>query len=439
MSRGWGVGCRVWGEVGGRPLLAAIAVLALACHPAPRETVLRFWAMGREGEVVQALVPDFEREHPGIRVRVQQMPWSAAHEKLLTSFVGEAMPDVAQLGNTWVPELAAIHALEPLDPFVARSATVKPDAFFRGIWDTNVVDDTTFGIPWYVDTRVIFYRRDLLKQAGYDSIPSTWAGWRASMVKVKTLLGPDHYAIFLPTNEWAQPIVLGMQAGSSLLKDGGRYGAFSDPAFRRAFDFYLSLFRDGLAPVAGTNDVANVYQEFARGYFAMWITGPWNVGEMKNRLPAELQGAWATAPLPGPTGDSSGVSLAGGSSIVVFRGSAHKREAWALVEFLARPEIQRRFSQLSGDLPASIAAWRDSTLAGDPHFSAFYTQLQRVEPLPKVPEVEIISSRLIETAESSIRGNVPPERALAALDRAVNGILEKRRWLHDPNRRIEAG
>jgi len=404
--------------------------LALACR-APRDNgiTLRFWAMGAEGEVVAQMIPEFERENPGIHVRVQTMPWSAAHEKLLTSFVGEATPDVAQLGNTWVPEFSAIHALEPLDGYVARSRIVRPEAFFRGIWDTNVIDDTTFGIPWYVDTRVIFYRKDLLAKAGYDAIPGTWAGWRAAMEAVKRQQGANRYAIFLPTNEWAQPMLLGLQAGSPILKDGGRYGAFSDSAFARAFDFYLGLFRDGLAPVAGTNDVANVYQEFARGMFAMWITGPWNVGEMKKRLPSELQNAWGTAPFPSPSGDSSGVSLAGGSSVVLFRASVHKEAAWKLVEYLSRPEQQLRFSRLTCDLPSSIAAWRDSSLSGDVHFRAFYTQLQRVKPIPKVAEVEIISSKLIEASEAAIRGHVPARRALASLDRDVDQILEKRRWI----------
>jgi multiple sugar transport system substrate-binding protein len=413
-------------------LRLTLAVLLAGCHPAQNNGItLRFWAMGAEGEVVAQMIPEFERQNPGVHVRVQTMPWSAAHEKLLTSFVGEATPDVAQLGNTWVPEFEAIHALEPLGTYAARSQVANPTAFFSGIWDTNVIDSVPFGIPWYVDTRVIFYRRDLLAKAGYDSIPGTWTGWRAAMEAVKRNQGSTRYAIFLPTNEWAQPMILGLQAGSPILKDNGRYGAFSDTAFRRAFDFYLGLFRDGLAPVAGTNDVANVYQEFARGMFAMWITGPWNVGEMRKRLPAELQSAWATAPLPGPTGDSSGVSLAGGSSIVIFHTSPHKDAAWKLVEYLSAPEQQLRFSRLTGDLPASIAAWRDSSLSGDVHFRAFYTQLQRVRPTPKVAEVEIISSKLIEAAEATIRGNTPPARSLAALDKGVDQILEKRRWILD--------
>ncbi|MDQ6827829.1 MAG: sugar ABC transporter substrate-binding protein [Gemmatimonadota bacterium] len=414
-------------------LVTGAAVMALvACTIKPIDAgneEIRFWAFGAEGEVVQQLMPDFERENPGAHVRVQQIPWTAAHEKLLTAFVGNATPDVAQLGNTWIAEFVALDALRPLDPFIAASKTLKKDAYFKGIWETNVMDGVTYGIPWYVDTRVMFYRKDLLARAGYDSVPTTWTGWHAAMEAVKKQQGAGSYAIFLPTNEWTQPLILGMQAGSPLLKDGGRYGAFSDPPFRRAFDFYVSLFKDGLAPVAGNQDIANVYQEFARGTFAMYPTGPWNIGEFRRRLPADMQDKWAASPFPGPDGDSSRVSTAGGASIVLFKGSRHQTLAWKLAEFLSRPEQQVRFAKLTGDLPARLEAWKDKSMTKDPAQREFYAQLQRVSPLPKVPEMELIASKVIEAAEKSIRGNVPSARALADLDKDVNRILEKRRWM----------
>src|SRR2546427_12297773 len=95
----------------------------------------------------------------------------------------------------------------------------------------------------------------------------------------------------------------------------------------------------------------------------MWITGPWNVGEFRRRLPADFQDKWGIAPMPGPDGAASGISLAGGSSLVVFRASRHQAAAWKLVEFLSRPEQQLRVYRLSGDLPARLEAWRDPALA----------------------------------------------------------------------------
>lgn len=409
-------------------LLAGLLGTAACGGGRDERTVIRFWAMGREGEVVQELVHDFERENPDVRVIVQQVPWTAAHEKLLTGFVGRSMPDLTQLGNTWVAEFAALGALEPLSARVAEAPDVARAEFFPGIWDTNVIDGEAYGVPWYVDTRVLFYRSDVLARAGYDSIPGTWAGWRAAMEAVKREMGPERYAILLPLNEWHPAVILGLQNGSPLLGDRATRGAFAQPAFAGAFDWLLDLYESGLAPPVANTEVANVYQEFARGTFSMYITGPWNLGEFERRLPAELQDAWATAPLPGPDGAESGVSLAGGSSLVLYRGSRHKEEAWRLLRYLSRPEVQVRFYALTGDLPARVAAWNDPVLSA-PRIAAFRRQLEHVVPTPKVPEWEQIAARVQERTELAVRGGATPAEALRRLDEDAARILEKRRWL----------
>src|SRR3546814_242826 len=83
-----------------------------------RETVT-FWVMGFEGQQVARLLPEFERRNPGIHVDLQQMPVLSAHEKLLTAFAGDSLPDVTPLGNTWIPEFALLDALAPLDERIA--------------------------------------------------------------------------------------------------------------------------------------------------------------------------------------------------------------------------------------------------------------------------------------------------------------------------------
>ena len=83
--------------------------------------VVQLWAMGQEGEIVARMLPRFEQAHPGIEVRLQQLPWTAAHEKLLTAFAGDALPDVVPIGNTWIAEFAALDALEPLDARIAAT------------------------------------------------------------------------------------------------------------------------------------------------------------------------------------------------------------------------------------------------------------------------------------------------------------------------------
>ncbi|MDQ2979570.1 MAG: extracellular solute-binding protein, partial [Acidobacteriota bacterium] len=209
-------------------------------------------------------MPEFTRRNPGIRVDVQQIPWTAAHEKLLTAFVGDALPDIAPIGNTWVPEFEAIGAIEALDARAAASPNVSGGDDFAGVWDTNVIGGRLYGIPWYVDTRVLFYRRDLLASAGFPTPPATWAAWRDAMQRIRSGSRNAQHAILLPTDEWAQPVILGLERGAELLKDGGRRGAFSEPAFREAAEFYVGLFRESLAPILSWSEIGNVYQEFDR-------------------------------------------------------------------------------------------------------------------------------------------------------------------------------
>jgi multiple sugar transport system substrate-binding protein len=407
-----------------------VALGALACREPERATTIELWAMGREGEVVREMTPDFERRHPGVRVHVQQIPWSAAHEKLLTAYVGGAMPDVFQVGNTWLPELAALGAVTALDGRIAGSTSVARDDYFPGILDTNVVDGVTWGVPWYVDTRLLFYRRDLLAAAGVAEPPKTWAAWTDAMTRVRARGGDDRFAILLPLREWEPPVILAMQRGAQLLADDDGRGNFASPEVRAAFAFYLDLFTRGLAPRAGDTEVTNVYQAFADGELAFLVTGPWNLGEFARRLPAAMQDRWATAPMPAPAGgDGPGVSLAGGASLTVARGTPHADLAWQLVEYLAEPAQQLRLNALAGDLPARKSAWETGGLAHNPRTAAFWTQLQDVRATPKIPEWERIAARITRYTEAAVRGDLGLDDALAALDRDVDAILEKRRWL----------
>ncbi len=416
----------------GAALTTLAAPALVGCAPKSTGPV-RFWAMGREGEVVTELLTDFAREQPHIEVRVEQLPWSAAHEKLLTAFAGDSTPDIAQVGNTWLPELVALGALLPLDKLLQTTPSVNRPDYFDGIWDTNVMDGQVFGVPWYVDTRLLFYRRDLLAQAGFDAPPRDWAQWLAALTAIKRLVGPERYALLLPLNEYDPLVALALQQpGEPLLRDGGRYGNFRGDGFKNTLDFYLAMFSQRLAPPASNNEIANVWNEFGRGYFSFYITGPWNIGEFKRRLPAHQQLSWMTAPLPGPTGP--GASIAGGSSLAIFKRSPRQVSAWKVAEFLSRPAVQQRFHALTGNLPPRRSAWAgeaSSALSGDIYTRAFGDQLERVRAVPKVPEWERIGNEIRIVVERVVQGDLPANAAPAELDKRADRILEKRRWMLD--------
>ncbi|MBS0373978.1 MAG: sugar ABC transporter substrate-binding protein [Proteobacteria bacterium] len=406
-------------------LLVLLAVSGCGGHRDVTE--LRFWAMGRESEVLAALLPDFEREHPGLRVRIEQLPWTAAHEKLLTAVAGDATPDLCQLGNTWIPELVALRALEPLDARLAATPAIDRADYFEGIWQTNLIREAAYGVPWYVDTRLLFYRSDLLHEAGFAEPPRSWAEWRQVLAAIAARSHGERFGVLLPLNEFEPLLALALQQPEPLLADGGLRGNFTNPGFERTLDFYVGMFRDHYAPPVGNAQIANVWTEFGKGYFTFYISGPWNIGEFQRRLPPELTGRWMTAPLPGPEGP--GASIAGGASLSIFRRSRHQAEAWQLIEYLSRPAVQQRFHQLTGDLPPRRSAWAAPALAQDPFARAFRDQLERARPTPRVPEWEQIVTEMRIVAERVVRGEFTVHEGAVELNARADRILAKRREL----------
>jgi len=304
---------------------------------------------------------------------------------------------------------------------------VDRNDYFAGIWDTNVVGGKLYGVPWYVDTRLLFYRRDVLEQAGFTEPPKGWQEWTQMLAAIKERAGPDRYAILLPLNEFEPLLALALQQDEPLLREDGRWGNFESSGFRRTLQFYLEMFQRGWAPPLTNSQLSNVWKEFGRGYFSFYISGPWNIGEFKRRLPAEQQGSWMTAPLPGPHGP--GASIAGGSSLVIFSASRTKAAAWQLIEYLSQPAVQSRFHEFTGDLPPRRASWSDERLAADIYAKAFREQLERAKPAPKVPEWERIANEMRLVTERAAHGELSVDQAARELDARAERILEKRRWL----------
>jgi multiple sugar transport system substrate-binding protein len=407
-----------------------LLVMSLSCNESSKETLIDFWGLGSEGEFVKQLIPKFEAENPGIKVKVQMAPWTAAQEKLISAFASDNLPDVFQLGNTWIPQFAQLEGISELSDFIRISKTVKKENYFSGIWDTNVLDSLVYGIPWYIDTRVLFYRTDVFAKAGFNSPPKTWAELYELSKRIKANhKGEEKYAIFIATNEWANFVIFGLQNGAEILKDNNTYGNFSSEKFAEAFTYLTNFYKENLTPL-GVSQVTNVYQAFAEEYFSMYISGPWNISEFKKWMTGDLKDKWMTAALPGPNENTKGVSLAGGSSLVVSQKSKHKNEAWKLIEFLSKPETQIEFYHLVNDLPAVKEAWKDTSLSNNPYMKAFYEQFNNVVATPKIPEWEqIVFSKLQQYVELAARNVLTVKEALKKLDDDVNVILEKRRWM----------
>ncbi len=403
--------------------LAGSAALALGGCAGGGSDALSFWAIGNEAAALPGLLADL-----GLGgIDVQPLPWSGAHQKLLTGFVGQSLPDLAQVGNSWLAELAALDAIDPVPADLDFAADQFP-----AVLESNRIGGRLMAAPWYVDTRVQFYRTDLFARAGYDAPPLDWSEWKTALDRIRAQSGGESYGVLLPLDEFEHLQTMALSAGARFLRENGTRGAFSSPEFLEALGFYKSLFDERLAPIVTSAQIANRWAEFARGWFAVYPAGPWMIEEMRTRLPASMQDQWSTAPSPGPGGP--GTAAAGGSSLVVFSRGQRKREAWEVVRRMLDPAAQLALHRATGDLPARRSVWREAELAEDRVIAPFARQLELARPLPKVPEWERVVTEMQVVADRMVRGEYTVRGAAAEINARVDEILAKRRWMMERGR-----
>lgn len=404
-------------------LPALLIFLAAAPLYAVEPTTITVWAMGNEGLLIRKMADRFEALHPEVKIVSQSIPWSAAHEKLVTGVIGDMAPDVCQMGTTWMAEFHAMDALEPLDPFLRDSKLVKSEDFFSSSLISTSFARKSFGLPWYVDTRVFFYRSDILTELGYDKFPETWDEFKAvsqaimAQKREKLLAG---YAISLPTNDWQIFLMFFWQAGGELFPNSDFNKLFDHKPAIEALSFLRSFFAENLASLTAGEDI-DLITSFASGFFPTFIAGPWMVSTLETNKP-EMAGKWATAPMPARAQSSSFI---GGSNLVMFRSSKNKYWAWKFIEFLSTAESQASWYDYSKNLPAVIEAWKSPALAGNPHLAAFRTQLDSAVPPTAIPEWEQVANALSETMEPVMHGVKTPADGAKHMAEKVTLILTR--------------
>ena len=374
------------------------------------------WAMGAEGDNLPKLTKDFEAANPGVKVKVTAIPWNAAHDKFTTAITANKTPDVAMVGTTWMGELAGMEALDP------TPAAIDKSAFFEGPQKSTEVGGTSYGIPWYVETRVLFYRSDLAKKAGYDAAPTDQAGLKEMAKAMQTKAGAK-WGIGLQAGgagSWQTLMPFAWSNGADLTKDGGKAYNFDSPEILEATKYYQSFFTDGIsnkaAPATPTTE-----PDFVNGTVPMFISGPWMMSAVeKVGGGAAFKDKYNVAPIPAGSAGSS--SFVGGSNFVVFKNTKNRDTSWKFVQWLADPKVQAKWYTMSTDLPSVKSAWQDPTLASDKKLAVFGKQLETAKAPPSFATWEQVVTGFDTELEKVTKQGADPAAALKTVQQQAESI-----------------
>ncbi len=385
---------------------------------------LVIWGMGVEGERLKDILVPFQEENPEIQVTVQAIPWGQAHEKLITSVAGGLAPDISQFGTTWIPEFVSLDALEPLDTLLQTSTAISAEKYFKGSWDTGVIQGVTYGIPWYVDTRVLFYRKDLLQEVGYAQPPRDWD--QLKEVTRKLFRQDDKGAtsrtgILLPPMDAKTLMMFLWSNGGEVMAEDGSV-LINSAENVEALSYYVSFFQEGLAPLNSVGGM-ELYTNFRSGFTPMFIGGPWMIKDIETYTP-ELKGKVAVAVLPMK---KTATSFVGGSDWCILKDSRNKAAAWKFIEYMSRPEVQIEWYRLTTDLPTRVDAWEDAFFSDKEMVKVFGQQLFDTKTPPRIQQWEEIESLISREMERAVRGTNTPTDTLALIAKKIDEIMARKR------------
>jgi multiple sugar transport system substrate-binding protein len=396
--------------------LAGITTMLLAGTSLAADPVT-VWIMGDSGSSFSQLVAPFTAE-TGVAVEVVPIPWDAIDQKLITSVASGQGPDLVQIGLSKLRTFADAGALLPLDDKLGAYPGLAAANFADGVaGEATAIAGSIVSVPWISDTRVLFYRKDILEAAGIASPPATWEQLRAD---AKTLAGrgEGQYGYYIPQWDSALPVVMTWDQGGDIIDAEGNV-EFNTPAFAAAVDLYTGLHADGSVPKNGDFDQT---QGFISGIAPMLVSGPYLAKAIAGSAP-ELDGKWGVTTLPRA---AAGTSLFAGSNMGVWFNTDQADDSLKLLEFLSRPATQVDWFKLNGELPTVKAALTDPALAADPLVQVYATQLLDAKVLPMVSNWDGgVGSDLLKALNSIVLTGADRASTLEGLYGATEGISIK--------------
>ena len=396
---------------------AALLALALSCSPAKKGEEIVFWQFW-SSDVVTPLLHEFERENPGLKVRMEQLTWQSGLEKITAAVAAGNPPDLCELGSTWIPRMLASGSLTE---WTREVRDLEPR--LRG-WDLCTAGGRHYGVPWVMGTRALFYNKTLFAKAGLDSnrAPVTWDELYDAAERIQKLGGGIHgygvqagerYVLF----KKFMPFAWGN--GGRVLADDLSQPDFDTARNREALAFYLKLRGVGML---GRQDELD--REFKEGRLGLQISGAWLFRSIPKDAPGLRYGV-ALVPRPEPSRGTH-ASFAGGEVLASFTTSKQKAGALKLARFLARPENALALAQAAMSVqPATVGADTSAYYRERPEQQVMIRQFETAVPTPNHPAWVEMEAAIEDEVEQALYDRKPVAQAVADAHKKLAGLVGK--------------
>ena len=400
---------------------------------------LEFWTMQLKPQFTEYFAEvnsHFETTNQDLKIRWVDVPWSAMESKVLTSISAKTSPDVVNLNPNFASQLATRNAWLDLDKLVSPQIQQQ---YLPKIWQASsikICQDTTcnvstFGLPWYLTTRVTIYNQDLLKQAGITQPPLTYTELAqvAKQVKAKT----GKYALFVTfvPEDSGEVLESFVQMGVELVDEEGK-AAFNTPAGIAAFRYWVDLYQQGLLPpevlTQGHRHGIELYQA---GETALLSSGAEFLAAIANNAPT-IAAVSASAPqITGKTGKKNVAVM----NLVIPQDTDKPEEALDYALYVTNTENQLVFAQEANVLPSTVEAveqyvqeleQQDTNTSVEQARKISALQLKDAEVLiPAMKNINLLQKAIYENLQAAMLKEKTVEQAVADAAKEWNNEVRR--------------
>ncbi|MDH6144424.1 MULTISPECIES: extracellular solute-binding protein [Kitasatospora] len=360
-----------------------------------------------EAPTYQAVIADFEKKYPNIKVNYVNVPFGDAQNKVKNAFsTGSGAPDVIRSEIAWTPELAADHYLLPLD---GTSALVNADDFLPNPVAATKYDGKTYAVPQVTDTMALFYNKKMFAAAGIATPPKSIDELKADSAQIKQKLGKTGFYLRGDDPYWSLSFLYG--EGGDLVDANSKTVTVDNAAGVKAFSTIKDLVDSGAAKTSVTDGWANMMSDFQSGNVAMMINGPWSLATI-NSGGGEFTDKSNLGIAVVPAGSVTQAAPQGGQSYAIYAGSKATAASEVFVQYMASPEAQTKIFQGTGALPTRKSVWAEPAIADTDEAKFFKDAIDKAHQRPWIPEGGTLFDPLKTEYTAMLSGKESPQTAV---------------------------
>jgi multiple sugar transport system substrate-binding protein len=402
---------------------------------APAEKVtLEFWANKFEPTTdawFKKWVGEFNKTHENIEIKLTIVPGDAWDQKMKAAQAAGKAPDIRTLDYGKIANNAKLGAILPLNDLM-------DPALFNDLYD-NVKDFVTVGDKYYAypklvePSTVLYYRKDLFKEAGLDpeKPPTTWA---EVLEYGKKLTKKGVFGFSTAQNAgdlgWSSWGLQYNSAGHLPVTDDWSKADVMNDGYKALLNFYATAYQSGIMPKQQLSGYADA-TPFGQGKVAMIVSGSWAMGLFRNDFKDKLANI-GVAPMATIDGDQTKpTATLGGWTLAIDGKSKHAQQAADFISYLLAgdPNIMIDFFKTSGFSKFSPRKSVDEAMKADPDASkdAFRNMVaEKIIPYSKAEPIYPwdISFAFSTAIESAMKGT-SVDKALAKAEKDINDFITK--------------